>query len=348
MKHMKKIFLPIVLLACTLGVVQAQNDTLYIMRLGQVISKHKVAEVDSIIFYKPIVTKPDPGSISVSSGYFIGNSLTQDLNNDFPSMASKYQATLGKTYTWGSHFRASTPLTFFYLYPNDATSKATPSIWPIALPGSHWDVVTMQPYSDSQGAPNSLKDNIKAANGIIAKTKLNASNESTRFFIYSAWPQTSATDLNYSSNLFIASTIVKSAPGGTMCSLARDFVELLCDSVRKTNPGVCMIPVGEVFYKLDMLMHQGKFNSLTSINQFHRDVYHLNSAGINVAGWTAYATFFKKSPEGLSYDKIDISWAVTAPFLDQHITDAHDLLLIQQTIWEVVTEKANYTRVSVD
>jgi len=53
---MKKIFLPIVLLTCSLGLLQAQNDTMYIMRQGRVISKHKVAEVDSIVF--PAVTKP--------------------------------------------------------------------------------------------------------------------------------------------------------------------------------------------------------------------------------------------------------------------------------------------------
>jgi hypothetical protein len=231
-----------------------------------------------------------------------------------------------------------------YLYP-DSTTKASPSAWPTALPGSHWDVVSMQPYSDSQGAPNSLADNIKAVNGIIAKAKLNVSNASTRFFIYSPWPQTSAADLNYSSNLFIASTIVKTNPGSTRCSLSRDFMELLCDSVRKTNLGVCIIPVGEVFYKLDQMMHQGKFNSLTSINQLHRDAYHLNSAGINVTGWTAYATFFRKSPEGLAYDRINISSSVKAPYPDQHITDAHDLQLIQQTIWEVVKEKGKYTGV---
>ena len=280
---------------------------------------------------------------SVSSAYFIGNSLTQDLNNDFPAIAKRYEAELGKTYTWGSHFRPSTALTFMYLYPNDSTTKASPSNWAIALPGSHWDVVSMQPYQDSQGAPNSLADNINAVNGIIVKTKQNKSNENTRFFIYSPWPKTSATDLNFSSNLYNASTIVKSDPGSTQCSLSRDFIEQLCDSVRKTNSVVCVIPVGEVFYVLDQMMHQGKFNTLTSINQFHRDPYHLNSAGINVTGWVAFATMFKKSPVGLVYDKINK--VVKSPFPEMHITDSHDLLLIQQTIWEVVVAKDKYTRV---
>ncbi len=280
---------------------------------------------------------------SVSSAYFIGNSLTQDLNNDFPSIASKHQAILGKTYAWGFHFRPSTALTFMYLYPNDSTTKVSPANWATALPDSHWDVVSMQPYHDSQGAPNTLADNINAVNSLISKAKLNPGNESTRFFIYSPWPQTSPTDLDFSSNLFIASTIVESDPGKTKCSLSRDFVESLCDSVRKTNPGVCMIPVGEVFYKLDQMMHQGKFNTLTSINQLHRDAYHLNSAGINITGWTAYATIFKESPVGLIYDKKNIT--VKAPFPEMHITDAHDVQLIQQTIWEVVVAKDKYTRV---
>jgi hypothetical protein len=66
---------------------------------------------------------------SASSAYFIVKSLTQDLNNDFPSMASRYQATMGKNYTGGSHFRPSSAMTYMYLYPNESTRRVK-QIWP--------------------------------------------------------------------------------------------------------------------------------------------------------------------------------------------------------------------------
>lgn len=93
---MKKIFLPIVLFACTLGLLQAQNDTMYIMRQGQVLSKHKVAEVDSIIFYKPAVTKPvvtlDIATALIPAGIFIMGSPTSEVSR--VSDETRHQVTL--------------------------------------------------------------------------------------------------------------------------------------------------------------------------------------------------------------------------------------------------------------
>ena len=52
MKKINIIILGIIMQIC---ITQAQNDTMYVMKAGVVINKQsvKVADVDSIIFYKP-------------------------------------------------------------------------------------------------------------------------------------------------------------------------------------------------------------------------------------------------------------------------------------------------------
>jgi len=88
---MKKIFLPIVLLACSISLLHAQNDTMYIMRQGKVLRKHKVAEVDSIIFYKPAVTKP---TALIPAGTFnMGNPNAQHQVTLSAFKMSKYETT---------------------------------------------------------------------------------------------------------------------------------------------------------------------------------------------------------------------------------------------------------------
>ena len=50
---MKKIALSLFGLILSAGLLQAQNDTLYIMKSGSVIGKYVTSEIDSIIFYDP-------------------------------------------------------------------------------------------------------------------------------------------------------------------------------------------------------------------------------------------------------------------------------------------------------
>src|SRR5665647_1189950 len=52
---MKKIFIAIIGLFLSAGLLQAQTDTMYVMKAGVVINKQsiKLADVDSIIFYNP-------------------------------------------------------------------------------------------------------------------------------------------------------------------------------------------------------------------------------------------------------------------------------------------------------
>ncbi|MDD5674124.1 MAG: hypothetical protein PHC61_08180 [Chitinivibrionales bacterium] len=297
------------------------------------------------------------GTFSV---YHVGNSLTGDLFYDFKNVATRYEATQGNSYTWGLHFWAGHCLTIIYLHPDstDGTgvqtavgltntsswAAANTVPWTTALPNNHWDVVTMQPFPAGDQGPNLLKDNIAAVNGMIAKAKLNNSNASTRFFIYGAWSEVTIADPGLFSRTYSAATIKLSNPDSTPGSTCRDFIEMLCDSVRKTNPDVSVIPVGEVLYALDQKMQNHEFNDFTSLIQFHRGNIHGNSAGQNVAAWTAYAVIFKKSPVGLANDSMP-NGIDDAGYTNVQTINDHDKLLMQQTIWEVVTAMNKYTNV---
>ncbi len=67
---MKKTFLAVVALQMCVGAMQAQTDTMYVMKAGVVINKQsmKPADVDSIIFYKPAPKTNGSGTITTPTG----------------------------------------------------------------------------------------------------------------------------------------------------------------------------------------------------------------------------------------------------------------------------------------
>ncbi len=284
------------------------------------------------------------------TAYHIGNSLTEDLFYDFRAAATRYEATQGNTYAWGFHFRPGTSLTFMYKYPTppampyptisgvketDTSRWPTTNLvpWPVSLPGNHWDVVTMEPFpgSGTYGAATLGSDTV-AINAMIALTKTRADNASTRFFIYEAWPAVKYGDLNSYSTAWLTPT--QNNPGAAS-ALNRNYFTHLVSAVRQTNPNLEVIPVGEVLYALDMKMRAGQFQGFYSITQLHRDTIHLNSVGQNVVSWTAYAAIFKKSPVGLRNDMLGN--ATVSPFTNVTPISRADMLLMQQTVWDVVS-----------
>jgi hypothetical protein len=284
------------------------------------------------------------------TAYHIGNSLTEDLFYDFRTVATRYEATQDNTYAWGFHFRPGTSLTFMYKYPTppatpyptisgvketDTSRWPTTNLfpWPVSLPGNHWDVVTMEPFpgGGTDGAAT-LGSDTAAINAMIALTKTRADNASTRFFIYEAWPAVKYGDLNSYSTAWL--TPMQNNPGAAS-ALNRNYFTHLVSAVRQTNPNVEVIPVGEVLYALDMKMRAGQFQGFYSIIQLHRDAIHLNSVGQNVTSWTAYAAIFIKSPVGLRNDVLGN--AAVSPFTNVTAISPADMLLMQQTVWDVVS-----------
>jgi hypothetical protein len=190
----------------------------------------------------------------------------------------------------------------------------------------------MEPFpGGGTDGPATLGSDTVAINAMIALTKTRADNVSTRFFIYEAWPAVKYGDLNSYSTAWLAPTQNNL---GAASALNRNYFTHLVSAVRQTNFNVEVIPVGEVLYVLDMKMRARQFQGFYSITQLHRDALHLNSVGQNVTSWTAYAAIFKKSPVGLRNDVLGN--AAVSPFTNVTAISPTDMLLMQQTVWEVV------------
>ena len=290
--------------------------------------------------------------------YHVGNSLTGDLLTEFRTIAAAHvQETQDQFYRWGVHFRPATALSFIHDYPTAPQSSSvlaknaknyawkqvgTPDFvpWTAALPGNHWDVVTLQPWQDDSKA--TLKSDTAAINDMIAQTRKRPDNAHTRFFIYGPWTVSKFNEFDSFSKAFLTPTPNTPAQ---LATPTRDYFRHVTAAVRQSNPQVALIPTGEVMVALDLKMRAGKFEHFTSVQQLHRDVIHLNSAGQNVTAWTAYATIFKKSPVGLSNTPHkDQDYP---PFQNVMEISPADLKLIQETIWEVVTapDLCKYTNV---
>jgi hypothetical protein len=305
--------------------------------------------------------------------YHIGNSLTADLYYDFRSVGTAYEATLNNGYSWGYFFRPSTSLTYLYNNPTDTSGLIQSAIgmtansvepstntnpWTNALPGNRWNVVTMEPFKDfASGSTDieTLGTDTTSVSGFIAATRSNPANASTRFYIYATWADviydtapitlshTNNANTQWLSDFTTATTNTPSQPG----IITRYYSRFLCDNARTNNSGISIhiIPVGEVFYTLTQMMLNSQFDGLTNIDELHRDTIHLDSVGQNIASWTAYATIFRQSPVGLPLNILGNG--VVSPFVNVTNMDDHDRLLIQQTIWNVVTNLNYYTGVAI-
>jgi peptide deformylase len=58
MKNIKPTIIALFIGILSISFVQAQSDSIYVMKQGNVIGQHKLSQVDSIIFYNPNVVQP--------------------------------------------------------------------------------------------------------------------------------------------------------------------------------------------------------------------------------------------------------------------------------------------------
>jgi hypothetical protein len=288
--------------------------------------------------------------------YSVGNSLTQDLIGGFQYCATTYETALGNAFNYGSVFRSSTSLPFFYNVPGDTTtasyegtntsliSKSYPNNvpWTGALPVKNWDVVTLQLYPgaiDLGGLTNANQGtDLAAINSFITDAHSSGNNVSTRFYIYAVWPQIRTFgDTNDYGVLWRATVANSPSQGSTRC---RSYFTNVFNAVKVTNPNIGMIPVGEVLYELDIKMKAGLVPGFSTVQQLYRDSTHFNNLGRDIAGFTAYATIFDQSPVGLSNSPNIGTGVYTAPYTDPSpAAVAPALQIIQQTVWEVVTNQ---------
>lgn len=290
----------------------------------------------------------DPASDSSSAAitvYHVGNSLTGDLWGPFSKTLTDLQKKLGHTYDWQAHYRGATSQSYMFKNPEGPGTQSIGMLgghvwrnvgaegfvpWPKALPGHHWDFVTLQPWNDDSRA--TLASEVAAINGMIAAAKSRPDNATTRFAIYATWAGAPYDNLNGFRDDFTRPT--PNLPDQPSVA-TRAFFRHVTDEVRRTHPAVVMIPAGEVFLALDEQMQAGKFEEFTSIRQLHRDVIHLNSAGCNVVAWTAYAVLFQKSPVGLP--NYQTSGPDYPPYKSISDISPADQKHMQEVIWETVT-----------
>ena len=81
---MKKIFLAIATFFLSATLLQAQTDTMYVMKAGVIIHKQSIkqADVDSIVFYKPVVENPASSiqTVLIPAGMFLMGSPESEVN----------------------------------------------------------------------------------------------------------------------------------------------------------------------------------------------------------------------------------------------------------------------------
>lgn len=83
---MKTIYIAIATFFLSAALLQAQTDTMYVMKSGVVINKQsiKLADVDSIIFYKPVVDLPNTATyvarVLIPAGTFTMGSPLSEVN----------------------------------------------------------------------------------------------------------------------------------------------------------------------------------------------------------------------------------------------------------------------------
>jgi len=84
---MKKIIIVIATIFLSAGMLQAQSDTMYVMKAGVVMGKYNVKnQLDSVIFYRPIITTPSINIQTVlitgTAGPFMMGSFTTEIGRN--------------------------------------------------------------------------------------------------------------------------------------------------------------------------------------------------------------------------------------------------------------------------
>ena len=263
------------------------------------------------------------GYVIGSTSYHVGNSLSWDMEP--PGLAT--MATLaGKNYQNGYHIRFGMPLDYIWNNPDDSeVITNTFGNFVNALSSFEWDFVTIQP---SYGTGSTLGQDQVAIGNFIDLT-LAGSSTSPIFYIYSAWPSLPDDYQAYWDQP------IQNVPNQPTIH-ARDYFYHLHQNLLDmygTSVQLYMIPIGEVFYRLDQEFKKGNVPGYEDAGDLYRDTAHLTQdIGSFVAATTVYSTIFKENPVGIERPDgfyLDDSGATN---LTEDLRN-----FIQSIVWEVVS-----------
>ena len=224
--------------------------------------------------------------------YQIGNSLTFDsypANGAFSEVANNNGQNITEN---GWHVRAGRQLDYIFSNPDDPENLLGPSgNWQTALAGYPVDIVTFQPFYD--GA-STLGSDTTAIVSWINLAVANASPDAV-FYIYAAWPKRIASK-SYSEQWLEDITDIDAQP----TRLNRAYIAALVGRISSaTAKPVRVVPIGEVWFRVEQLINSGVITELDSAYDLYRDDLHANDIGKSLIAWTMYATFFQESAAGV-------------------------------------------------
>ena len=250
--------------------------------------------------------------------YSVGNSLTVDLraSGGVEALSAREPHSILHDY----HVRCGSSLTaivqdiqttcvaslrfgnFSQVFSSSATTRM--------------DVVTLQPF---YGA--TIRQEIMAANTLLATIRGSPAGRNSRIMIYATWPSQSdgpLADAWARQDLTLDSQFRPS----------RLAYELLLSSLLQSEPAVELIPAGHAWVEIaEQSSNVGTFAGVPGASALYRDAIHASNLGRYVAGLATYSALFKKSPEGLGAGWMyDLNGYETAP-------QAADLQALQRATW---------------
>jgi len=270
--------------------------------------------------------------------YMIGNSVTDGVNYYGFNTLAEDPSGPGNTHIWARHMIPGSPL--FLLWNASEARNSGFVEEPFGYPSDafvnyEWDAITLQPFDrhlingDPVTGEGDVAQTIRYAN--LAKTK----SPNVQFYILGRYPRSASTTNDPANDAASTAaswnTLYTSAFTGEWdgTNETRDYFEQLTAAATAANPSLTkpfrMIPLGEVMYSLNNKMIAGQVPGYSKIWQFYADGIHLNSIGSYVNACTFYATIYKESPVGRI---IPSEYGSINPAL---------ALIIQQTVWEVVS-----------
>jgi uncharacterized protein YjdB len=262
--------------------------------------------------------------------YTVGNSVTDGVNfAGFKALAE----SRGYVHTLARHMIPGAPLSWLWDNQNSGFTESPYGAPNNAFPNYTWDAITLQPFDrmieGSDGDRQMARNYINLARG---------KSPNVQFYIYSRYPRKkdglAETAANWNS-LWLA----QYTGGYDGTNETRDFFEDLTTAVRADYAGTglkqpLMIPLGQAMHALNNKMAAGQVPGFSNIWQVYADGIHMTNVGSYIVACSFFATIYKESPVGL-------------PVPSQYGTIANAVRdIIQQTVWETVTNNSSWTGVS--